>query len=116
MSKIDEVQSTVKNTPGLGKKMAKYGAIGAVVAIPVPFVGPVLECAGRRRRRLRPPQQDLKDAFDYLCVARSAAMKTARKDSRPTEDGRRSGAGASAKGAPRVSRRSSASSYATCGS
>ncbi|MCI1142173.1 hypothetical protein MOP88_07450 [Sphingomonas sp. WKB10] len=42
MSKIDEVQSTVKNTPGLGKKMAKYGAIGAVVAIPVPFVGPVL--------------------------------------------------------------------------
>ena len=42
MSKIDEVQSTVKNTPGLGKKMAKYGAIGAVVAIPVPVVGPVL--------------------------------------------------------------------------
>ncbi|MEI5685562.1 MULTISPECIES: hypothetical protein [Sphingomonas] len=42
MSKIEEVQATVKNTPGLGKKMAKYGAIGAVVAIPVPFVGPVL--------------------------------------------------------------------------
>ncbi|MFN3434390.1 MAG: hypothetical protein ACK4ZY_08310 [Sphingomonas sp.] len=42
MSKIEEVQATVKNTPGLGKKMAKYGAIGAVIAIPVPFVGPVL--------------------------------------------------------------------------
>lgn len=42
MSKIEEVQATVQNTPGLGKKMAKYGAIGAVIAIPVPFVGPVL--------------------------------------------------------------------------
>ena len=42
VSKIEEVQNTVQNTPGLGKKMAKYGAIGAVVAIPVPFVGPVL--------------------------------------------------------------------------
>ncbi|WBH17750.1 hypothetical protein [Sphingomonas radiodurans] len=42
MSKIEEVQNTVKNTPGLGKKMAKYGAVGAVIAIPVPFIGPVL--------------------------------------------------------------------------
>ena len=42
MSKVDEVQSTIKSTPGLGKKMAKYGAVGAVIAIPVPFVGPVL--------------------------------------------------------------------------
>jgi len=41
-SKAREVQSEIKATPGLGKKMAKYGAIGAVVAIPVPFVGPVL--------------------------------------------------------------------------
>ena len=32
----------LRNNPALGKKMAKYGAIGAVVAIPVPFVGPVL--------------------------------------------------------------------------
>ena len=40
--KAREVQSEIKSTPGLGKKMAKYGAIGAVVAIPVPFVGPVL--------------------------------------------------------------------------
>ncbi len=36
------MQNEIKATPGLGKKMAKYGAIGAVVAIPVPFVGPVL--------------------------------------------------------------------------
>ncbi len=42
MSKFDEVETTVRNTPGLGKKMAKYGAVGAVLAIPVPFVGPVL--------------------------------------------------------------------------
>ena len=42
MSKIDEVQETVRNTPGLGRKMAKYGAIGAVLAIPLPFVGPGL--------------------------------------------------------------------------
>jgi hypothetical protein len=42
VSKFDEVETTVRNTPGLGKKMAKYGAVGAVLAIPVPFVGPVL--------------------------------------------------------------------------
>ncbi|UVO50957.1 hypothetical protein M0208_10670 [Sphingomonas sp. SUN019] len=42
MSKIDEVQDNVKNTPGLGKSMAKWGALGAVVAIPVPFIGPVI--------------------------------------------------------------------------
>ncbi|WP_200940778.1 small multi-drug export protein [Sphingomonas sp. Leaf339] len=42
MSKFDEIQTEVKNTPGLGKKMAKYSAIGAVIAIPLPVVGPVL--------------------------------------------------------------------------
>ena len=41
-TKARQVQNEIKATPGLGKKMAKYGAIGAVVAIPVPFVGPVL--------------------------------------------------------------------------
>ena len=40
MSMIDEVQGTIKNTPGLGKSMAKWGALGAVVAVVVPFVGP----------------------------------------------------------------------------
>lgn len=29
----------------LGKSMAKWGALGAVVAIPVPFVGPLLGAA-----------------------------------------------------------------------
>ena len=40
--KVAEVQNEVRGHPGLGKQMAKYGAIGAVIAIPVPFVGPVL--------------------------------------------------------------------------
>ena len=46
MSKFEDdlnaVPGTIKATPGLGKKMAKYGAIGAVLAIPLPFVGPPL--------------------------------------------------------------------------
>jgi hypothetical protein len=46
MSKLEDelnaMPGTIKTTPGLGKRMAKYGAIGAVVAIPIPFVGPVL--------------------------------------------------------------------------
>ena len=40
--KAREVQSNVKGTPGLGKSMAKWSALGAVVAIPVPIVGPVV--------------------------------------------------------------------------
>ena len=39
--KVAEVQSEVRTHPGLGKRMAQYGAVGAVIAIPVPFVGPV---------------------------------------------------------------------------
>ena len=42
MSKIDDIQNEIKSTPGLGKRMAKYSAIGAVVAIPLPIIGPVL--------------------------------------------------------------------------
>ncbi|NTS65387.1 hypothetical protein HRV97_09450 [Sphingomonas sp. HHU CXW] len=41
MSKIDEIQGEIKATPGLGKKMAKYSAVGAIIAIPIPVVGPV---------------------------------------------------------------------------
>ena len=41
MSKLDEIQSNIKADPSLGKTMAKYSAIGAVIAIPVPIVGPV---------------------------------------------------------------------------
>jgi hypothetical protein len=40
--KAREIQDTVKGTSGLGKRKAKYGAVGAVIAIPVPFIGPVL--------------------------------------------------------------------------
>ena len=29
----------------LGKRMAKYGVVGAILAIPVPFVGPVIGAA-----------------------------------------------------------------------
>jgi hypothetical protein len=39
--KMSEVQSNVKGTPGLGKSMAKWSALGAVVAIPLPVVGPI---------------------------------------------------------------------------
>ena len=41
MSMIDDVQNEIKNTPGLGKSMAKWSALGAVVAVPVPIVGPI---------------------------------------------------------------------------
>jgi len=40
-NKLNEVQGTVKNTPGLGRSMAKWSALGAVVAIPLPVVGPI---------------------------------------------------------------------------
>jgi uncharacterized membrane protein len=39
---FDEFRAAVKNDPKLGKSMAKWGALGAVVAIPLPFVGPVI--------------------------------------------------------------------------
>ncbi|UUL82144.1 MULTISPECIES: hypothetical protein [Sphingomonas] len=29
----------------LGKSMAKWGALGAVIAIPVPFIGPIIGAA-----------------------------------------------------------------------
>ena len=41
MSEFDNIQANIKNTPGLGKSMAKWSALGAVVAIPVPIVGPI---------------------------------------------------------------------------
>jgi hypothetical protein len=39
---LDDMRSTIRSTPGLGRRMAKYGAIGAVLAVPMPVVGPVL--------------------------------------------------------------------------
>ena len=45
MSKIEDVEEQVRadlgSNPELGKSMAKWAAAGAVVAIPVPFVGPI---------------------------------------------------------------------------
>ncbi len=45
MAKIEDVQEQVRgdlrDDPELGKSMAKWAAAGAVVAIPVPFVGPI---------------------------------------------------------------------------
>ena len=41
MSKIDDVQNEIRNTPGLGGSMARWSALGAVIAIPVPVVGPI---------------------------------------------------------------------------
>lgn len=39
---LRDVQNDIKATPGLGKSMAKWSALGAVIAIPVPIVGPVI--------------------------------------------------------------------------
>jgi hypothetical protein len=39
--KVSEVQNDIKSIPGLGKSMAKWSALGAVVAIPIPIVGPI---------------------------------------------------------------------------
>ncbi len=39
---IEDIQNEIKNTPGLGKSMAKWSALGAVVAIPLPIVGPII--------------------------------------------------------------------------
>lgn len=43
---INAVPETVRNTPGLGKSMAKWAALGAVVAIPLPFTMPLGAIAG----------------------------------------------------------------------
>jgi len=42
---FDDFRNEVKNDPKLGKSMAKWGALGAVVAIPLPFVGPIIGAA-----------------------------------------------------------------------
>ncbi|MBD8619790.1 hypothetical protein IFT67_12740 [Sphingomonas sp. CFBP 13728] len=46
MSKFDDVQNDIKATPGLGKSMAKWSALGAVIAIPLPFTMPLGAIAG----------------------------------------------------------------------
>jgi uncharacterized membrane protein len=37
--------STDTEKKALGKSMAKWGALGAVIAIPLPFIGPVIGAA-----------------------------------------------------------------------
>jgi hypothetical protein len=39
---IEDIKNEIKATPGLGKSMVKWGALGAVVAIPLPIIGPVI--------------------------------------------------------------------------
>ena len=39
------VRGNMKANPGLGGSMARWGALGAVVAIPIPFVGPIFGAA-----------------------------------------------------------------------
>jgi hypothetical protein len=43
---INAVPRTVKNTPGLATSMAKWAALGAVIAIPLPFTVPLGAVAG----------------------------------------------------------------------
>jgi len=43
---LNAAPATIRNTPGLGKSMAKWGALGAVVAIPLPFTMPLGAIAG----------------------------------------------------------------------
>jgi hypothetical protein len=43
---LNAVPETVRTTPGLGKSMAKWAALGAVVAIPLPFTMPLGAVAG----------------------------------------------------------------------
>jgi len=43
---IEDIPDNIKNTPGLGKSMAKWAALGAVVAIPLPFTMPLGAIAG----------------------------------------------------------------------
>ena len=40
-----DFKSELQSDPALGKSMAKWAALGAVIAIPVPFVGPIIGAA-----------------------------------------------------------------------
>lgn len=39
---VEDIRDEIRNTPGLGKSMARWSAAGAVVAIPLPIIGPIL--------------------------------------------------------------------------
>jgi transcriptional repressor NrdR len=69
---LNAAPSTIRNTPGLATSMAKWAALGAVVAIPLPFTMPLGAIAGAT-------YASWKRAKRGWCAARS--------DSRPSEDG-----------------------------
>ena len=39
---FEDLKNEIKSTPGLSKSMAKWGALGAVIAIPLPIIGPII--------------------------------------------------------------------------
>ena len=39
---FEDIKNEIRNTPGLSKSMAKWGALGAVIAIPLPIIGPII--------------------------------------------------------------------------
>jgi len=39
---IEDIRREIEETPGLKSRMLKWGALGAIVAIPLPIVGPVI--------------------------------------------------------------------------
>ena len=39
---LDKVRARINADPKLGRKMAIYGGVGALVAIPLPIIGPVI--------------------------------------------------------------------------
>lgn len=39
---IDDIKHDLDTIPGIKGSMAKWGALGAVVAIPLPVIGPII--------------------------------------------------------------------------
>lgn len=46
MSKFDEIESEIRNTPGLAKKMLTWGAVGGAAGIVLPFAIPLWAIGG----------------------------------------------------------------------
>lgn len=55
---IDDIKRDLDTVPGIKGSMAKWGALGAVVAIPLPLIGPIIggiagAAYGYHRRKTR---------------------------------------------------------------